>query len=103
MDKDDSKNVHVALGEAVMSVLESQHTLSNQTIMERLQQLAEAETDEEKVMSYWQAKKAFRHIPQSVTGLRQKDASNTDSKIVKMPPNRFGLRRARSANREDSD
>ncbi|UQY43341.1 hypothetical protein M1E08_04805 [Erwinia sp. PK3-005] len=103
MDKEDQKNVHVALGEAVMSILDSQSALSNHAIMDKLQQLAETETDEEKVMSYWEARKAFRHIPQSVSGLRRKDAGNTDAKTVKFPQNRFGFRRTRSENFEDSD
>ncbi|MGD8105102.1 hypothetical protein ACQE32_00230 [Pantoea sp. FN0302] len=103
MDKDDFKNVHVALGEAVMSILDSQSALSNHAIMDKLQQLAKSETDEEKVMSYREARKAFRHIPRSVTGLRRKDAGNTDAKMVKIPQNRLVLRRARSENREDRD
>ncbi|MDR7345628.1 outer membrane receptor for Fe3+-dicitrate [Pantoea alhagi] len=103
MDKEDFKNVHVALGEAVMSILDSQSALSNHAIMDKLQQLAEHESDEEKVMAYWEARKAFRHIPQSVTGLRRKDADNTDAKTVKIPQHRFGFRRARSENREEND
>ena len=103
MDKEDHKNVHVALGEAVMSILDSQSALSNHAIMEKLQQLAETDTDQAKLMSYWEARKAFRHIPQSVTGLRRKDAGSTDAKTVKIPQHRFGLRRTRSENVEDSD
>ncbi|QHM72139.1 hypothetical protein [Mixta intestinalis] len=103
MDKDDLKNMHVALGEAVMSLLDSQSALSNHTILERLQQFAEQETDEEKVMSYWQARKAFRHIPQSVSGHRLKDVNSTDSRTVKMPQNRFGFRRPRNDDRGESD
>ena len=103
MDKEEFNHVHIALGEAVMSILDSQSALSNHAILDKLQQLAESETDEEKVMSYWQARKAFRHVPQSVTGLRRNDADHTDSKTVKIPQNRFGFRRARSDAREDSD
>jgi outer membrane receptor for Fe3+-dicitrate len=95
LDKDETKNIHVALGEAVMSILESQSALSNHTILERLQQLADSEADEEKIAAYWQAKKAFRHIPQSVTRLRRQDVNSTDSKTVRMPPNRFPFRRTR--------
>lgn len=103
MDKEELKNMHVALGEAVMSILDNRGALNNHSILERLQQLAEAETDEEKIMSYWQAKKAFRHIPQSVAGHRLKDVNSTDSKTVRMPQNRFGFRRTRSDEREDAD
>ncbi|MFD1802214.1 hypothetical protein ACFSFZ_08440 [Mixta tenebrionis] len=103
MDKDDLKNMHVALGEAVLSVLESQSALSNHTLLERLQQFAEQETDEEKVISYWQAKQAFRHIPPSVAGRRLKDVNSTDSRTVKMPQNRFGLRRPRNDDRGEND
>ena len=103
MDKDEIKNMHVALGEAVMSILDNQSALNNQTIMERLQQLAEAEHDEEKVAAYWQARKAFRQLPQSAPGLRQQDASNTDSKIVKMPPNRFAPRKARGRHSDEHE
>ncbi|MEQ4532127.1 MAG: hypothetical protein ABN478_12625 [Mixta sp.] len=101
MDKDESKNIHVALGEAVLSILESQSALSNHTILERLQQLAESEADEEKVAAYWQAKKAFRHIPQSVTRLRRQDVNSTDNKTVRMPPNRFSFRRTRTGEGSD--
>ena len=40
--------MHVAPGEAVMSILDNRGALNNHSILERLQQLAEAETDEEK-------------------------------------------------------
>jgi hypothetical protein len=92
-NEEELKNIHTALGEAVMSLLESQGALNNHAILERLDQLAETETDVAKAISWWKAKSLFRHIPQSAPEKRLTDASTADAKIVRMPPNRSGFRR----------
>lgn len=92
-NEEDSKNIHTALGEAVMSLLDSQGALNNHAILEKLEQLAQTATDEAKAISYWQAKRLFRHMPQSAPGQRLIDASSADAKIVRMPPKRSGFRR----------
>ncbi|WP_312240842.1 hypothetical protein [Pantoea sp.] len=92
-NEEDSKNIHTALGEAVMSLLDSQGALNNHAILNRLEQLAQTAEDEAKAASYWKAKKLFRHMPQSATGQRLTDASSADARIVRMPPHRAGFRR----------
>lgn len=79
-----------------MSLLESQGVLNNHAILERLDQLAETETDAAKSISCWKAKSLFRHIPQSAPAQRLTDASSADAKIVRMPPHRSGFRRTPS-------
>lgn len=89
---DDIKEMYNSLGEAVMSLLESQESLSNHAILTRLDQFASDAADETKIMSYWQAKKLFRPLPPIMTPSSE-ERGPADKKSVRLPYNRFRVRK----------
>ncbi|QCR38138.1 hypothetical protein [Nissabacter sp. SGAir0207] len=95
MNNDDNvNNMHKLLGEAVMSLLEDQGAVNNHTILERLTQLAEGESDEDVIMAYWQARKAFRQSASSAAARQALDDGFADTNMVRLHSHRVRLKQS---------
>lgn len=98
MNNDDEiREMYNALGEAVLSLLDAEETVSNQAILSKLEQFADGATDESKIMSYWQARKLFR--PMAAPGSTENGPA--DKKSVRLPHNRLRVRKLPVGSRED--
>lgn len=62
------KNIQHAIGEAAILLADDRQVLSKNAVMAKLQQLGEVETDDRRVLFYWNARKLLGYIRQSATG-----------------------------------
>ncbi|MBP2168844.1 hypothetical protein J2125_002036 [Erwinia toletana] len=62
------RSIQRAIGEATILLTDERQILSKNAIMAKLQQLGETESDDRRVLLYWNARKLLGYIRASVTG-----------------------------------
>ncbi|MFS2221635.1 hypothetical protein [Pantoea sp. B65] len=83
----DLRNIQHVIGEATILLTDERQILSKNAVMAKLQQLGETESDDRRVLLYWNARKVLGYIRASVTGstlpadyARWSDAGNDDDR-----------------------
>lgn len=64
----EKRRIQHAIGEAAILLADDRQVVSKNTIMAKLLQLGEIETDDRRVLRYWNARKLLGYIRQSATG-----------------------------------
>lgn len=68
-DSDDYNKIHILLGEATMSLIDSRKEVSSETLSIQLKQMAAEENDDQRVIEIWKARKwLLQHSVQNMAG-----------------------------------